>query len=175
MRECKIIINHSVLLSVTGIMELTKPVRCGIFQPCLPVQTKSSSVPMCCERERNEAQSSMPLQVQQFPAGKNRHLLRRLRRFSSDSTAVTSILFPPILLTVSINFCSKCSFSTSSPPPMLLPLIKIFGTVFLPVLLASSLCNCVPSGCSSSSTTYGVGEISYLSSRISLALRENGQ
>jgi len=106
---------------------------------------------------------------------KSHYLLRLLRRFSSDSTAVTSTLFPPILFTVSIKSPSRCNLSTSSPPPMLLPLIRIFGTVFLPVMLASSLCNAGPRGCSFNSTTNGAGVMLYFKRRISFALRENGQ
>ena len=45
----------------------------------------------------------------------------------------------------------------------------------LPVLLANSSCNCGPNGCSSSSTTNGMGVILYFSNRISFALREYGQ
>src|SRR6266480_639387 len=107
---------------------------------------------------------------------RNSYLLRLLRRFwCSGSMTSISILFPPMVFTFSTNLPSTCNFSTSSPPPMLLPLIKMLGTVRLPVLLANSSCNCGPNGCSSSSTTNGMGVILYFSNRISFALREYGQ
>jgi hypothetical protein len=82
------------------------------------------------------------------------------------------ILFPPIVFTLSISAPLSSSAWMSSPPPMLLPLTRTFGTVRLPVLFASAACNAGPSGWLSSSTTYGAGTIVYFSRSIFLALRE---
>ncbi len=82
------------------------------------------------------------------------------------------ILFPPIPLTFSTSSHFTSSASTSSPPPMLFPLISTFGTVLLPVLFSKCFCSWGPKGWLSSSTTKGAGTIVYFSSRIDLALRE---
>lgn len=63
------------------------------------------------------------------------------------------IRFPPIPFTFSTSSPSKSNFCTSSPPPMLFPLISTFGTVRLPVLRSSAACRPGPRRCSSSSTT----------------------
>ena len=82
------------------------------------------------------------------------------------------ILFPPMVLTLSTNSPLISSASTSSPPPMLLPLISTLGTVRRPVLCSSADCKPVPRGCLSNSTTYGEGTMLYFSSRIDLAFFE---
>ena len=85
------------------------------------------------------------------------------------------ILFPPIRLIRSVSSPSRSSFSTSSPPPILLPLISTFGTVPRPVLFCSESCSFLPMGCLSSSTTKGDGTMVYFSTRMAFAFFENGQ
>ncbi len=82
------------------------------------------------------------------------------------------ILLPPIPLTFSTSSPLTSNASTSSPPPILFPLISTFGTVLLPVLFSKCFCSWGPKGWLSSSTTKGAGTIVYLSSRIDFALRE---
>lgn len=90
-------------------------------------------------------------------------------------TFASMILFPPIVRTFSIKVPPESSASTSSPPPILFPLISTFGTVRRPVLFSSDACSLGPSGCWSSSTTKGAGIMEYFSSRIRFALAEKGQ
>ena len=94
---------------------------------------------------------------------------------------------PPISRIFLISSSSASSFTSSSLPPMLKPLMRIFGTVLRPVLSARKSCNLRPRvggdgslaseiGVSSrsSSTTYGAGTILYVSSSRDFARREYG-
>ena len=95
---------------------------------------------------------------------------------NSQRVNLASIIrFPPILCTFAINSPLSSSAWTSSPPPMLFPLMRTLGTVRRPVLFSSSSCNRRPSGCSSSSTTKGGGVMVYLERRMNLAFLECGQ
>lgn len=91
--------------------------------------------------------------------------------FSSDRLAST-ILFPAIPVTFSSSPPLSSKASISSPPPILLPLTSMFGTVRLPVLFPNAACNPGPKGWLSSSTTYGAGTMVYFSSSMRLAFAE---
>ncbi len=82
---------------------------------------------------------------------------------------------PPSDLILSISCFLPSRSAISSLPPMLLPLTMMFGTVRWPVISDSRPCSATPSGCVSSSTTYGAGSIVYLSSSSALARFEYGQ